>query len=170
MQQAWEKDKPIVSDKGSKCSSCFWRTESTHRSCLCRQNVLKAIPGQRAGGSTESSTLGPSTCTCALQGMLHFGSELMSREYLLCGLLGCGRAEGQPRLQHTTFSPTQAEWSQHSHKSFLCFLHPWPLQRPLFSVLSLPFLKKAPYYPGNPVAFLSFPYLVFSVVSKPDPT
>lgn len=153
-----------MSDKGSKCSSCFWRTERTHRGCLCRQNVLKDFPRQRAGGTT----LGHSTFTSGLQRISHFGSELMDRECLLYGLLGHACAEGQPRLQHTTFSPTQAEsgpsrainlWSAFyilGHSSALCFLFRFSKRR----LVTL----------GSPVAFLSFPYLAFSVASKPDPT
>lgn len=160
-----------MSDKRSKCSSCFWRTESTHKGCLCRQNVLKAFPRQQAGGSTKSSTLGHCTCTCGLQGILHLGSELLNRENLPHGLPGHGCGEGQPRLQHTTFSPTQAESGPSrainlssafyipSHSSALCF------QCFLFR-----FSKRRSTTLGNPVAFLSLPYLAFSVASKPDPT
>lgn len=54
---------------------------------------------------------------------------------------------------HNLLTHAGREWSQQSHKSLVCFLHPWPLQRPLFSVLSLPFLKKAPYYPGKSCGF-----------------
>lgn len=77
----------------------------------------------------------------------------MNREQLLQGLSGQGHAKRQPRLQCTTFSPTGKERSQLSHKSLACFLHPGSLQRPLFSVLSLPFLKEALYYPGKSCGF-----------------
>lgn len=95
----------------------------------------------------------------------------MDRECLLRGLLGRGCAEGQPRLQRTTFSPTQAErgpsrainlWSAFyipGHSSALCF------QCFLFR-----FSKRRLITLGSPVALLSFPYLAFSVASKPDPT
>lgn len=96
-----------------------------------------------------------SICTCGLQGILHFGSELMNR----AGRIFCWTARTwmcwrpSQAAAHNLLTHAGREWSQQSHKSLLCFLHPQPLQRPLFSVLSLPFLKKAPYYPGKSCGF-----------------
>lgn len=128
--------------------------QKEHRGCLCRQNVLKDFPRQRAGSNTESSTLGHCTCTCGLQGISHFGSELMDRGVSSAWTARTWMCRRPAQASaHNLLTHAGREWSQQSHKSLVCFLHPWPLQRPLFSVLSLPFLKKAPYYPGKSCGF-----------------
>lgn len=82
-----------------------------------------------------------------------WGSELMNREHFCAACQDRERAKEQARLQHTTFSPRGKERSQLSHKSLACLLHPGSLQCPLFSELSLPFLKETLYYPEKSCGF-----------------
>lgn len=143
-----------MSDKGSKCSFYFWTTESTHKGCVCRQNVLKAFPRQQTEGQywkQHFGTLHKHLWSTRNTALWIWADEQGGSSAWTAGTWMCWRPA--QASAHNLLTHAGREWSQQSHKSLLCSLHPRPLQRPLFSVLSLPFLKKAHYYPGKSCGF-----------------